>query len=56
MTDDFPGKADGVEQPAPKADEPAPIERLANGRFKPGHSANPKGRPPKRERSFLQDS
>ena len=53
MTDDFLGKADGMKQTAPKTDEPAPIERLANGRFKPGRSANPMGRPPKRERSFL---
>jgi len=53
MTDDFPEKADDIPQTAPKAEGSAPIERLANGRFKPGRSGNPAGRPPKRERSFL---
>jgi len=57
MTDDFSEKTDSMRQSAPKADETAPkkasIERLANGHFRPGRSANPEGRPPKRERSFL---
>ena len=50
MTDDFP--SDANKRTALKI-EPAPIERFANGRFKPGNSANPSGRPRKRERSFI---
>ena len=36
-----------------KAAEKPKIERLKNGQFKKGVSANPKGRPPHRERAFL---
>ena len=30
-----------------------PVERLSNGRYRPGHSGNPRGRTPKRERAYL---
>jgi len=57
MIDDISENASSRGQAAPRAEEAppqkAPIERLANGRFKPGRSANPKGRPLKRERSLL---